>query len=341
MTVRQITLRQGEVREVLATLPEKSVQLVVTSPPYFHQRDYELEPSRWADGWVGCFGLEPSVRSYVDHSVEVLRAVRRVLRDDGLVYWNIGDSYAGSGKGPSKSIERKASCLDDKFSPPDVKRKSLCLVPERVATALEDDGWYVRSKITWCKQVPKPESVKDRPTSATELILMLSKRERYYYDAEAVREPAPSAAQTAHNQKYAKRYDKTARKAESHQPGNTNSPDIHSRPGPGGHNLRNYWVLPPEPCRDEHYAAFPTEIPRRAILAGSRPGDLVLDPFVGSGTTALAAASLGRRCVGIDQNGDFLSAARLRFARHGFADVTDLDPALLPVLAKLLEEVGA
>lgn len=164
------TILHGHVLDMLATLPEESVQMAVTSPPYWGLRKYAGVPDfTWPDGWLGQYGLEPTVSLYVQHTVEVLRAIRRVLRSDGVCFFNLGDSYAGS------------HC--------ELKPKDLCLIPQRVALAAQSDGWWVRSDIIWNKTNPMPESVTDRPTDAYEHILMLTKSARYYWDAEAVKEP--------------------------------------------------------------------------------------------------------------------------------------------------------
>jgi site-specific DNA-methyltransferase (cytosine-N4-specific) len=225
--------------------------------------------------WRGELGLEPTPALFVAHLVDIFREVKRVLRNDGLCFVNLGDSYSSN---PGKDHAERGALANGSLSgkrswaqsrPPGIKPKDLMLIPERFAIAMQDDGWYVRSRIAWCKTSAMPESVRDRPTSAWEHVWMFSKQARYYYDAEAVRQPSTSPEQEAHNQRYAKVYAAHDLSAANRQPGAVNSTGIHSRPGPGGANLRNYWLLGPEPLREQHYAAFPTEIPKRCILAGT------------------------------------------------------------------------
>lgn len=191
--------------------------------------------------WKGAYGFEPEVEMYVAHTIEIMREVRRVLRDDGLLFWNVADTY---------------------------RDKSLAGVPQRVAIAAMDDGWILRDTIIWAKPNPMPESVKDRLTRSHESILMLAKSEHYFWNREACREPATSKDAGAD----------------------------------GKRNMRNLWTISLQPFRGAHFAPFPEELARRCISLGSRPGDLVLDPFAGSGTTGKVATELGRRSVLLDIN---------------------------------------
>lgn len=313
-----VTILQGDALTMLATLPAESVQVCVTSPPYFALRDY---------GVAGQIGLEQTPGEFIARLVAVFEEVRRVLRTDGLCFVNLGDSYAGSGKGPTGNNgigdqeQRQGFTGDpDRFRTstlaggqrtnlnqpgssayvPGIAPKNLLLIPERFAIAMQEAGWYVRQQIVWAKRSCMPESVRDRFTKSWEPIWMFSKSSRYYFDQEAIRTPSVSPEQDAHNQRYAKVYDFGLSKDGNGQPDNTNHLGLHSRPGPGGANMRDVWHLSSEPSSLNHFASFPTEIPKRCILAGSRKGDTVLDPFLGSGTTALVADRLDRHAIGIE-----------------------------------------
>lgn len=269
--------------------------------------------------WLGELGNEPTPELYVEHIVQVFRHLWRVLKKDGTVWLNIGFSYAGSGKGPTgwsgagDQVRRQGfggggfSVWRDRSGPggaPGYKPKDLIPIPWLVAMALQQEGWYWRSTIAWCKKAPMPESVDDRPTSAWEPILLLSKSRGYFYDADAVREEGAWDGQSGH------------RAGPRVVPTRVGPPDMGlAGIEPGTRNMRNVWLLGPEPFPGAHFAVFPTEVPRRCILAGSRPGDLVLDPFAGAGTTLMVAARLGRDAVGIELKPEYAQLALARIQR--------------------------
>lgn len=272
--------------------------------------------------WRGELGHEPTPQMFVAHLVEIFREVRRVLKSDGVCFVNLGDSYSGSGKGPSNALQRPASSLNNGQLeagaaptewipvPPGTKPKDLVLIPERFALAMQDDGWWVRSRIAWAKKSCMPESVTDRPTSAWEHVWMLSKSQRYFWDAQAVREPSESGPSDIRKMEQSmariggkhKDLDDPLSKASAL----TNVGRKRAVGDPSGRNMRNFWLLGPDPTPDAHFATFPREIPRRCIAAATREGDIVLDPFVGSGTTCQVARSMGRYSIGIDLNETYL-----------------------------------
>lgn len=223
--------------------------------------------------WRGAFGLEPTIEMYVAHTIEILRELRRVLRSDGVLFWNIGDSYAAhSGYGGDlKSGDKQATnhgCLRGKENrlphrTPQIglKPKDLCLVPSRIALAAQADGWWVRSLIIWAKPNPMPESVSDRPTDSYEHILMLTKSERYFWDAEAVREPQTGNAHSRGTEECNEAYQEARDSYRGFR-----SPQVEL---PVGRNLRNVWNFPTQPYSGAHFATFPEEIPRRCILAAT------------------------------------------------------------------------
>lgn len=316
--MREIRIYVGDALSTLRGMPAESVHCIITSPPYYGLRDY---------GVVGQIGLEASPEQYVESLVSVFREARRVLHPSGTLWLNLGDCYWKGAKHPT------------------LKPKDLLGIPWAVAFALREDGWWLRSAITWAKRAPVPESIRDRPTSATEMIFLMAKGRRYFYDAEAVKEPSAQ-------REGAKR------------------------------NMRNFWLLGPEPFPGAHFATFPTEIPRRAVLAGTSekgccprcrspwervigrrkhpkrdvaaqrketaartgrrdgytfgPSGMldttytvgwqptcdcglaetvsctVLDPFCGSGTTLLVASCLGRSALGIELNAEYARLAEQR-----------------------------
>lgn len=277
-----VTLHHGGALTILRAMPADSVNCVVTSPPYWRQRDYGGEP--------GQLGMEKTVGEYVTNMAAIFAEVHRVLADDGTLWLNIGDTYLNN---------------------------ELVGVPWRVSFALSDQGWIRRSEIIWGKRNLKPENVKNRPTQAHEQVFLFAKvRNGYYYDAEAIREES-DPGQEAHNRRYAKEYAAhTQRAAATGQPGNVNNVGIHSRPGPGGRNSRTVWMISAQPTPGVHFAVMPPELARRCVAAGSRPGDVVLDPFAGSCTTGMVANQLGRRFVGSELHRPYLDhAMRTRLAQ--------------------------
>lgn len=296
-------LLEGDVSEQLATVPEGVAQCSVTSPPYWGLRDYghrkwiggdstcthpelhehaplhkgQVEQTKWAraegagkgqnatthtcvrcGAWYGQIGLEPTPEAYVTHLVEIFREVRRVLREDGTLWLNLGDSYVHRGQGL-------------------LKTKDLIGIPWMVAFALRADGWFLRSDVIWSKGNPLPESVEDRPTRSHEYLFLLTKAAKYYYDAEAIKEPL------------------SGQEAEA-----------------GGRNRRTVWPINTKPYKGAHFATFPEELPRTCILASTRSGDLVLDPFAGSGTTLAVAKYLQRDYLGVELNPTYATLARER-----------------------------
>jgi DNA modification methylase len=266
---------EGDAREQLQRLSESSVQCVVTSPPYFRLRDY---------GMSGQIGKEATLDAFVAALVEVFREVRRVLRDDGTLWLNLGDSY-GEGK-------------------------SLLGVPWRVAFALQADGWHLRQDIIWHKPNPMPESVRDRCTKAHEYLFLLTKSERYYFDSKALKEPASGRTTGNRSHKYTKAYEDGTTEEHRTKAGLLAAADVvwETR------NRRSVWTVASAPFREAHFATFPPGLIEPCILAGSRPGDIVLDPFGGAGTTALVSRKHKRSSIYIDLNPEYAALARKRLA---------------------------
>jgi site-specific DNA-methyltransferase (cytosine-N4-specific) len=265
---KAVTVLTGDSLVVLPTLEAESVQCCVTSPPYWGLRDYNHSAQ---------IGAEASPAEYVENLVRVFREVRRVLRADGTLWLNVGDGYARNGGegncgpnakvGNTKKLIQKRNC-----KVPDVwglKDRDLLGMPWRVAFALQNDGWILRSRVVWIKKTAMPESVKNRPTNATEEVFLFAKNPGYFYDSQGVREDS-------------------------------------------GANLRNYWRLGPDTSGNGHPAAFPRELVRRCIRLATRPGDTVLDPFGGSGTTGVVAQEEDRHALLIELNPAYNDLAKKR-----------------------------
>ena len=312
-----VSVHLGDCREVLATLPDASVQTVVTSPPYYGLRSYL--PEAHADK-ASEIGLEPSVDAYVAEMVAVFREVRRVLADDGTLWLNLGDSYATGTAKPRNATTTKGADVPagwagrsqpERIGTPDgLKTKDLIGIPWRVAFALQADGWYLRQDVIWSKPNPMPESVTDRCTKAHEYLFLLSKGPRYYFDADAIREPHGIPRKSGPN---------ALRGQQEIRPRGNGQSITEQSCHPLGRNKRSVWEITPEPFTDAHFATFPRKLVEPCVLAGSRPSDVVLDPFAGSGTTLQVAKHLGRRAVGIELNPEYLPMIGRRLAQQVLA----------------------
>ena len=274
-TITHSLVVQGDARVALPKLPDQSVQCVVTSPPYWSLRDYHM---------AGQIGLEPTVDQFINRLVEVFAEVRRVLKDDGVLWLNIGDAYTSGDRG-YRAPDKKHPVRAMTFRPPTpdgLKPKDLIGLPWRLAFALQRDGWYLRSDIIWHKPNCMPESVKDRPTRSHEYIFLFSKSDRYYYDHAAIKEI-------------------------------------------NGRNRRTVWSIPTQAFKGAHFATFPPTLIEPCILAGSRPDDIVLDPFFGSGTVGLVCNQLQRRYIGIELHPDYVQIALERISESGAGPATVLN----------------
>jgi len=364
-----VDILRGDVFERLADLPDDHFDCVVTSPPYWGLRDYGVE---------GQIGLEPTLSQHIDVIVRVCEEVRRVLKPEGTFWFNYGDCYAAAPNGRSAADMKAAGTDDRAFrdrpfstvgpicaeGPPStatraengknpagqtgnanrimaggyLKPKDLCMVPNRIAIALQAAGWWVRSEIIWAKPNPMPESIKDRPATSHEKIFLLTKSARYHYDHEAVRVPAKYVGVTGMDDTGFKNPQSFNGK---HKDGYRSSPPKsdkqrgHSRRHAGfnerwdnmskseqqasGRNLRNYepapvqvWEMATRPFKEAHFATFPPELVERCLSAGCPKGGHVLDPFGGAGTTGLVADRLQMSATLIELNGDYADIALRR-----------------------------
>lgn len=331
------SIEAGDVRRRLKTWPDETFQCVVTSPPYWGLRDY---------GIAGQLGLEKTPQEYVAKMVEVFEEVRRVLKDDGTLWLNIGDSYVASGAKGSGGIGKgtiaggkgqatnKGSFYGNvparKPSEYGMKPKDLAGIPWMLAFALRDAGWYLRSDIIWAKPNPMPESVTDRPTRAHEYLFLLTKSAKYYYDADAIKTPYAATTEKQFEQAYTGKATKDFAKGGAQNASAVKARIVDKQRGHGrrhagfnerwdaggnqirGANKRSVWFISPKPFKGAHFATFPPDLVEPCILAGSRPGDVVLDPFCGSGTVGVVACPLGRDFIGLDLNAEYANMAENR-----------------------------
>jgi len=291
-------LYRGNSLDVLKSLPDESIDCCVTSPPYWGLRDY------------GCndqLGLEKTPEEYVSNMVQLFREVRRVLRQDGALWLNLGDSYAGGGRAGKDGIQKWGGIEmsgERKYGAPQsvpigLKPKDLVGIPWRVAFALQADGWYLRQDIIWHKPNPMPESVKDRCTKSHEYIFLMSKSPRYYFDSDAIKEPANYAGQDRG-------------KSRNISPKGVTEMDNKQY---DDRNKRSVWTVPTKPFKGAHFATFPITLIEPMVMT-TRQGAVILDPFFGSGTTGLCAVQNGRRYIGIDLNPEYCEIAKQRIAKE-------------------------
>lgn len=313
-------LHVGDALAVLKTLPPESVQCIVTSPPYWGLRDYGAE---------GQIGLEPTLPEFLQRLVEVFREARRVLRKDGVAWVNMGDCYVQGGRGGigksstlngahrNQNASRDALAKLKRIRVEGLREKQLIGQPWRLAFALQADDWWLRQEVIWEKPNAMPEAVRDRPARSHEQVFLLSKSERYFYDADAIRERATGEAHgrgTGINPKAGKN-----ERAEGQDPNRPRRVSgLNERWAERTRqnasfsaavadvvewrNARSVWAIPTQPYSEAHFATFPEALPKRCIMASTRAGDVVLDPFAGSCTTGVVALELGRRFVGIELN---------------------------------------
>lgn len=310
---QRVALYVGDCIETLRGLPECSVDCAVTSPPYWGLRDY---------GVGGQLGLEKTPEEYVSNMVAVFREVRRVLKEDGTLWLNLGDSYFATTKNDRNGLSSKTNftctATKDGYQRPvqkvsagslAIKPKDLVGIPWRVAFALQSDGWYLRQDIIWHKPNPMPESVRDRCTKAHEYIFLLAKAPRYYFDSEAMKEPSVTGGAAGLGF-----YPNRAVAMGRNPTGNESKGPKHGT-RPMSRNRRSVWKVTTRPYKGAHFAVYPPELIRPCVKAGCRPGGTVLDPFGGSGTTAQVAIEEGRKAILVELNPAYATLAIERIGK--------------------------
>lgn len=287
---------QGDCLDVLKTLPDESVDCCITSPPYYGLRDYGVD---------GQIGLEETAEEYVNRLVTVFHEVKRFLKEDGTLWLNIGDSYAGNCSRTSTGRAGMGLEREGIYSRKDAKSKDLIGIPWMLAFALRADGWYLRQDIIWAKPNPMPESVKDRCTKSHEYLFLLSKSQKYYFDYRAIQEdslckddPRNGEGRIAYDGKRTEGTDKHAQQS---------FVTVNDK-----RNKRDVWTVAVQPTKEAHFATYPEALIEPCILAGSRDGGVVIDPFFGSGTTGRVAMRHGRDYIGIELNPEYIEIAKKR-----------------------------
>jgi len=345
-----ISFLQGDVFDNIKKLEDNSIDCVVTSPPYWGLRDY---------GVSGQLGLEPTYQEHIQNIVELFRAIKPKLKDSATIWLNYGDSYAATVNGTKvkDQIKNKVQFAgkylidgddrtfrDKPFSTiqGSLKPKDLVMIPNRIAIALQDDGWWIRSEIIWHKPNPMPESVRDRPTSAHEKIWLITKSKKYYYDADAIREPLTSSSLTRLNQPNLKNQ-KGSTRANGGMKSNGNMKAVFSKKNikgnfskrgitrtteglnlktqlekinPLGKNKRNVWTVTTKPCKEAHFATFPKDLIEPCIKAGCPENGIVFDPFGGSGTTGIVAKLFNRKSIMSELNPEYIKIAKARINKE-------------------------
>jgi DNA modification methylase len=303
---QRIKIIQGNCVDKIKELEDNSIDCVVSSPPYFGLRDYGNDEQ---------FGLEKNYKDYLSNTVKVFETFKPKLKDTATIWWNVGDSYhrTGSDQPVQKGLlnneninKRYGWDKKHKEKNKDFKPKDLMMIPNRVAIALQDAGWYIRSEIIWHKPNPMPESVTDRPTSCHEKIWLITKNKKYYYDADIIKEPC-------------KTFDKNIRDRDTtklnNTPGRTKMAGL-KKNNYIMKNKRNVWTVTTKPCREAHFATFPKDLIEPCIKAGCPENGTVLDPFGGSGTTGIVAALNNRNAVLIELNQDYINIANKRIDKE-------------------------
>ena len=299
--MRKIKILHGSCIDKIKELEDNSIDCVVSSPPYFGLRDYGVD---------GQFGLEKTYQDYIANTVKVFETLKPKLKDTATIWWNIGDSYSSRLRTSTTNQSLRGNKDYGVTRTPvqkNIKEKDLLMIPNRVAIALQDAGWYIRSEIIWHKPNPMPESVRDRPTSCHEKIWLITKNKKYYYDADAIKEQA--SGRIAGNKKPQKGTDQ--RFSETKQGLLKAQQKIYY-----SKNKRNVWTITTKPFKDAHFATFPKDLIEPCIKAGCPEGGVVLDPFGGAGTTGIVAAINNRNAVLIELNSEYIKLAEDRIEKE-------------------------
>jgi len=301
-----IKIIQGNCIEKIKELEDNYIDCVVSSPPYFGLRDYGVDSQ---------FGLEKTYQEYIANTVKVFETFKPKLKDTATIWWNVGDSYSGSGKGWSKSLNKNnnySQGINSGIIYDGSKPKDLLMIPNRVAIALQEAGWYIRSEIIWHKPNPMPESVRDRPTSCHEKIWLITKNKKYYYDADAIKEPTTESTKQRYKSGWKGNEERDYVSGKQNHFSKYIGTEKSKQDALKGRNKRNVWTITTKPFKAAHFATFPPDLIEPCIKAGCPEGGTVLDPFSGSGTTGIVAKKFNRKAILIELNPEYNVIAKER-----------------------------
>ncbi len=321
----------GNCLDVIKTLPDKSINCVITSPPYWQLRDY---------GWTGQWGLEKTYQEYLEHLWQLMDEIHRVLKDDGTVWVNLGDSYSSNRWTNKPSTTGVSGTFADILTTKNIKEpdKCLLLIPHRFAIGCIDRGWILRNDIIWAKRNGMPESVTDRFSKKHEYIFLMAKQEKYYFDLDGIRDKIKYIEDSNNRQsRWSKDYEGLNQgkrnattkidkdiseniglpRARQHREGYANNPDKVNSKGKNPGSVSDFWDIPTTPSSEKHYATFNTKLIDKPIIAGCPKDGIILDPFCGTGTTLLRAKMLGRNYIGIEGSAEYVKMANDKLKNYG------------------------
>lgn len=314
---------EGNCLEKIKELPNSSIDCVISSPPYFGLRDYGMKEQ---------FGLESNYKDYINNTIKVFETFKKKLKDEATIWWNVGDSYHNfrptnnkkklykhpaypkqSISGNRRDLPTESLKRNQRYN--DIKEKDLMMIPNRVAIALQENGWYIRSEIIWVKPNHMPESVKDRPTCCHEKIWLITKNKKYYYDCDSIKEPLSESSIKRYESNWKGNGKRDYPFSQKNNLDKYFGSDKAREDALKGKNKRNVWTITTKPCREAHFATFPIDLIEPCVLAGCKEGGTILDPFSGAGTTGIAAKKHNRNAVLIELNPKYIEIAKKRIQK--------------------------
>lgn len=320
---------EGDCLDVMKTFPDKSIDCVITSPPYWQLRDY---------GWTGQWGMEKTFQEYLEHLWQLMDEVWRVLKDEGTVWINLGDTYGGSKKG--NDDKKHNNEVGNGVNKNDGVNKSLCLIPHRFAIGCSDMGWIIRNDVKWIKRNAMPESVTDRFSKKSEYFFFIVKQEKYYFDLDSIRIKSLPLNRWGGNKLVANGISEWDKGTGQSSYRNRNMQPNNGMKNPGDVSLFwdnsdqdnleiDYWDIPTKPSNENHYASYNTKLISKPILAGCPKGGIILDPFCGTGTTGCLAIELGRKFIGIEGKKEYVEMANRNIGLVKAQSFIDLDELII------------